>query len=108
MVAAARTSAFDGVYHGVDSSKFAFKIAASKVDETGDFSSQLGESTPTNLPEENQRINAQVRLAEMCGYATQLRSLARDERLATWSLDIAMPVPTNIANEIVAKVSGGK
>ena len=59
-------------------------------------------------PREYQLIDAEVPLAEMFGYATQLRSLSQGRATYTMEFSHYEPVPTNIANEIVAKVSGGK
>jgi len=44
----------------------------------------------------------------MFGYATQLRSLSQGRATYTMEFSHYEPVPTNLANEIVAKVSGGK
>jgi len=55
-----------------------------------------------------QVIQAQVPLAEMFGYATQVRSLSQGRATYTMEFSHYEPVPTNIANEIIAKVSGGK
>ncbi len=55
-----------------------------------------------------QVINAQVPLAEMFGYATQVRSLSQGRATYTMEFSHYEPVPNSIATEIIAKVSGGK
>jgi elongation factor G len=55
-----------------------------------------------------QVLQAEVPLAEMFGYATQLRSLSQGRATYTMEFGKYEPVPTNIANELIAKVSGGK
>jgi elongation factor G len=48
-------------------------------------------------------IRAQVPLAEMFGYATELRSMTQGR--ATYSMEFSRyaEVPTNLANELIAK-----
>ena len=126
----------DGSYHDVDSSEMAFKIAGSMVlkeaarkaqpvllepvmefevvtpeeylgDVLGDLSGRRG-----RIEHMDQRGNArvarvQVPLAEMFGYATDLRS--RTQGRATQSpmqLHSYQEVPRNIAEEVVKKVRG--
>jgi elongation factor G len=128
---------FDGSYHDVDSSEIAFKIAASMAfkegcrkagaiilepvmktevevpdaymgDIIGDLNSRRGKIMQMDPRTGFQIIQAQVPLAEMFGYATQLRSLSQGR--ATYTMEFAHyePVPTSIANAIVAKNAGGK
>jgi len=128
---------FDGSFHDVDSSEIAFKIAASMAfkegcrranpillepimkaevavpdsymgDVIGDLNSRRGKIMQMEPQGSIQLIQAQVPLAEMFGYATQLRSLSQGRATYTMEFSHYEPVPTNIANEIVAKVSGGK
>ena len=128
---------FDGSYHDVDSSEIAFKIAASMAfkdgckragpiimepimacevavpenymgDVIGDLNSRRGKIIQMEPQGSIQLIQAEVPLAEMFGYATQLRSLSQGRATYTMEFDHYEPVPTNIANEIIAKVSGGK
>jgi elongation factor G len=128
---------FDGSYHDVDSSEIAFKIAASMAfkegcrragaiilepimktevevpdnymgDIIGDLNSRRGKIMSMDPRAGFQVINAQVPLAEMFGYATQLRSLSQGRATYTMEFSHYEPVPTNIANEIVAKNAGGK
>jgi elongation factor G len=60
-------------------------------------------------PRQNyQVIQSEVPLAEMFGYATQLRSLSQGRATYTMEFHHYEPVPINLANEIVAKAAGGK
>ena len=51
-------------------------------------------------------LNAQVPLAEMFGYATDLRSRTQGRANYTMQFDSYQPVPVAISEEIVAKVRG--
>ena len=128
---------FDGSYHDVDSSEIAFKIAASMAfkdgckkanpvilepimkaevtvpdaymgDIIGDLNSRRGKIMNMEPQAGLQVINAQVPLAEMFGYATQLRSLSQGRATYTMEFGHYEPVPNSIATAIIAKVSGGK
>ena len=132
-----KVSLFDGSYHDVDSSEIAFKIAASMAfkdgckraspimlepimdvevevpdnymgDVIGDLNSRRGKIMQLEPRGNLQIITAEVPLAEMFGYATQLRSLSQGR--ATYAMEFGHyePVPTSIANEIIAKAAGGK
>lgn len=132
-----KVGVFDGSYHDVDSSEIAFKIAASMAfkdgcrkagaqilepimktevivpelnmgDVIGDLNSRRGKIMQMEPQGSVQVIQAQVPLAEMFGYATQVRSLSQGRATYTMEFSHYEPVPTNIANEIIAKVSGGK
>lgn len=132
-----KAAIFDGSYHDVDSSEIAFKIAASMAfkdgckkagpiilepimstevivpevymgDVIGDLNSRRGKIMQMEPQTGFQVIEAEVPLAEMFGYATQLRSLTQGRATFTMEFDHYEPVPTNIANEIIAKASGGK
>ncbi|HVB52238.1 MAG TPA: elongation factor G [Acidimicrobiales bacterium] len=124
-----------GSYHDVDSSEMAFKIAgsicvkkatrlASPVllepvmavevvtpedymgDVIGDLSSRRGRVEGMEQVGNNQVIRALVPLADMFGYATDLRS--RTQGRATYSMEFKSyaEVPEAIAKEIVAKATG--
>ena len=132
-----KISVTDGSYHDVDSSEIAFKIAASMAfkdgcrragpiilepimkcevacpdqymgDVIGDLNSRRGKIMQMEPQTSFQLIQAEVPLAEMFGYATQLRSLSQGRATYTMEFGHYEPVPTNLANEIIAKVSGGK
>jgi len=131
-----KVSLFDGSYHDVDSSEIAFKIAASMAfkdgckkagpiilepimatevvspeqymgDVIGDLNSRRGKIMSMEPQQGLQVIKAEVPLAEMFGYATQLRSLSQGRATYTMEFHHYEPVPSNIAQELVAK-SGGK
>ncbi len=121
----------DGSYHEVDSSEMAFKIAGSiafkegaqkagpillepvmRVETTvpeeyvgdvvGDFSARRGqvegmEPRPGNV----QAIRALVPLAEMFGYATDLRSMTSGRGSFTMEFEKYMPVSQNIAEKVL-------
>ena len=125
----------DGSYHEVDSSEMAFKIAGSmgfkaaarkarpillepvmKVevvvpeeymgDVLGDLNSRRGRVEGMERRGSTQIIRSTVPLAEMFGYATDLRS--RTQGRASYSMHFARyePAPTSIAEEVVARVQG--
>jgi elongation factor G len=53
-----------------------------------------------------QTIRAQVPLAEMFGYATDLRSRTQGRANYTMQFDSYQQVPESIAQEIIARVRG--
>ncbi|MBU6495574.1 MAG: elongation factor G [Acidobacteria bacterium] len=124
-----------GSYHDVDSSEMAFKIAGSLAikkatrlaspvllepimavevvtpedymgDVIGDLSSRRGRIEGMEQVGNGQTIRALVPLADMFGYATDLRS--RTQGRATYSMQFHSyaEVPESIAKEIVAKATG--
>ncbi|MCY4120651.1 MAG: elongation factor G, partial [Acidobacteria bacterium] len=128
-------SLYDGSYHEVDSSEGAFQIAgvmafrdaAKKAgavllepmmrievvvpeDYTGDVISDLnsrrGKVRSMEARGGSQIVNARVPLAEMFGYATELRS--RTQGRATYSMhfDRYEPVPEDVGERIVARIQG--
>ncbi|MBI4238765.1 MAG: elongation factor G [Deltaproteobacteria bacterium] len=130
-----KVALFDGSYHDVDSSEMAFKIAGSmgfkegcrkaglvllepimnvevvSPEEfigsvTGDLNSRRGRIMRTEVRTGSQVVNALVPLANMFGYATDLRSSTQGR--ATYSMQFAHyePVPRNIAEAVVAKTQG--
>ena len=124
-----------GSYHDVDSSEMAFKIAGSIAvkkaarlaspvllepmmavevvtpedymgDVIGDLSSRRGRVEGMEQVGNSQAIRALVPLADMFGYATDLRS--RTQGRATYSMQFHSyaEVPEAISKEIVAKATG--
>ena len=125
----------DGSYHDVDSSEMAFKIAGSMAfksaakkahpvllepimnievvtpneymgDVIGDLNSRRGKIQTIGQRGTTQIIAAQVPLALMFNYATDLRS--RTQGRATYTLQFSHydEIPRGIAEEIIAKVKG--
>jgi len=130
-----KVALYDGAYHEVDSSEMAFKICASicmkeackrakpvllepvmrvevVVPEeymgtvTGDVNSRRGRLEGTEMHGTTQVIKAMVPLAEMFGYATELRSRTQGRGTFTMHFGQYEEVPKNISEEIVAKVQG--
>ena len=130
-----RVEVIDGSYHDVDSSEMAFKIAGSlgfkegaqrarpvlleplmevevvtpeeyMGDVIGDLNARRGKIQAMNPRTGVQVIEAVVPLAEMFGYATDLRS--KTQGRATYTMQFAhySQVPTNIAETIVSKAKG--
>ena len=125
----------DGAYHEVDSSELAFKIAGSMAfkkaasqadpvllepvmavevrtpedymgDVIGDLSSRRGKVAGMEPRGNSQVVRAQVPLAEMFGYATDLRSRTQGRATYTMQFHSYSQVPESIAREIVARVRG--
>ena len=123
---------FDGSYHDVDSNEMAFKIAASmalkeaknkckpvllepimKVDVTtpdeyfgnvmGDLTSRRGRPLGQESQGNAVKLSAMVPLAEMFGYATNLRSNTQGRATFVMFFDHYEEVPKNIADEIIKK-----
>ncbi|MDY0269369.1 elongation factor G [Trichloromonas sp.] len=130
-----KVSCFDGSYHDVDSSEMAFKIAGSmgfkegaakagpvllepimKVevvvpedymgDVMGDLNSRRGRIMGMESRGGAQVINSHVPLANMFGYATDLRSATQGRATYTMVFDHYEQVPKAISEEIVAKAKG--
>lgn len=131
-----KVTLFDGSYHEVDSSEMAFKIAASmgfkeafmkakpillepvmKVevvtpenfmgDVMGDLNSRRGRIQGMEMRGNAQVITCFVPLAEMFGYATDLRSMTQGRATYTMQFSHYEPVPNNIAEQIL-KLRAGK
>ncbi len=125
---------FDGSYHEVDSSEMAFKVAASIAfkdackkakpvllepimdvevvtpedymgDVVGDLNRRRGKILAMDQRGNARVVKAEVPLAEMFGYATDLRSFTQGRASYTMQFKHYEQVPNNIANEIIAKVS---
>ncbi len=128
-------SLYDGSYHEVDSSEMAFKVAGSLAfqdaatkakavlleplmevevvtpedfmgDVIGDINSRRGKITHLEPRSGSQVISAFVPLAEMFGYATQLRSMTQGRATYTMQFDHYDEVPRSIADEIIARAQG--
>ena len=124
-----------GKTHDVDSSEMAFKIAgsgwfrdvATKAkpvllepvmsveivtpddylgDVVGDLNSRRGQVRGTERRSGNQVVSAQVPLAEMFGYSTDLRSRTQGRATYTMQFDSYQPTPASVQSEIVARVRG--
>ncbi|RPI14359.1 MAG: elongation factor G, partial [Acidobacteriales bacterium] len=125
----------DGSYHEVDSSEIAFKIAASMglrqaagkakpvmlepvmsvevvVPEEymgeviGDLNSRRGRIEGMELRGTSQIIKSMVPLAQMFGYATEMRSLTQGRGSFTMHFGRYEEVPGSLAEEIISKVGG--
>lgn len=127
-----KVTLFDGSYHEVDSSEMAFKIAGSvafkeamkkadpvllepimKVevvvpeeymgDVIGDLNSRRGHIEGVEARSNVQVIRSYVPLAEMFGYATDLRSKTQGRGTYTMQFSHYAEVPKNIAENIINK-----
>ena len=125
-----KVTLYDGSFHEVDSSESAFKVAGSMAfqkgakiagpvllepvmtlqvvvpekfmgDVTGDVSSKRGIIQNMEDRGELKVINAQVPLAGMFGYATELRSISQGRANFTMEFSHYAQVPQNIAEEII-------
>jgi elongation factor G len=124
-----------GSYHDVDSSEMAFKIAGSMAvkkaaraaspvllepimavevvtpedfmgDVIGDLSSRRGKVEGMEQRGNSQVIRSQVPLADMFGYATDLRSRTQGRATYTMQFHAYHEVPDSIAKEIIARAHG--
>ncbi|MGH9108606.1 MAG: elongation factor G [Acidimicrobiales bacterium] len=124
-----------GSYHDVDSSEMAFKIAGSMAvkkaarladpvllepvmavevvtpesymgDVIGDLSSRRGRVEGMEQRGNSHVVRAQVPLADMFGYATDLRSRTQGRATYTMQFHAYNEVPESIAREIIARARG--
>ena len=124
-----------GSYHEVDSSEMAFKIAGSMAvkkaarqaspvllepvmsvevvtpedymgDVIGDLSSRRGRVEGMEQRGNSHVVRAQVPLADMFGYATDLRSRTQGRATYTMQFHSYNEVPESIAKEIIARARG--
>ena len=75
-------------------------------DVIGDLSSRRGKVEGMEQRGNAQVVRAQVPLAEMFGYATDLRSRTQGRATYTMQFDSYQQVPESIAEEIIARVRG--
>ena len=130
-----RATLTGGSSHDVDSSEMAFKIAGSIAfkkaarsakpvllepimqvevvtpedymgDVIGDLSSRRGKVEGMEQRGTAHVVRAQVPLAEMFGYATDLRSRTQGRATYTMQFDSYQQVPQSISEEIIARVRG--
>lgn len=130
-----KVTLFDGSYHDVDSSEIAFKIAGSMAfkqaarkaspvllepimsvevvvpedfmgDVIGDLSSRRGKVLGMDTRPAAQAIDARVPLAQMFGYATDVRSMTQGRATYTMQFSHYEPVPAAVAEGIIAKFDG--
>jgi elongation factor G len=126
---------YDGSYHEVDSSEIAFKIAGSMAFQDackrarpilmepimavevvtpeeymgeiiGDITSRRGRVQSMEARGNAQVIACKVPLAEMFGYATDLRSLSQGRANYTMQFAAYEQAPKNVSEEVVAKAAG--
>ena len=127
-----KVSVYDGKYHPVDSNEMAFKIAGRMAfreaisqakpvllepimkveihipdsymgDITGDLNHKRGRVLGMSVDEGLQVVHAEVPMAEMFKYATELRSMTQGRGFFQMNFDRYEQVPGNVANEIIAK-----
>jgi elongation factor G len=127
-----RVTLYDGSYHDVDSSEIAFKIAGSqgfrdgamkadpvllepimKVevvtpedymgDVMGDLNRRRGLPQGMDDSPSGKVIRAEVPLAEMFGYATDLRSMSQGRAVYSMEFEKYSEVPQNVADVVLKK-----
>ncbi|MCL0062819.1 elongation factor G [Peptococcaceae bacterium] len=127
-----RVMLFDGSYHEVDSSEMAFKVASSMAfkegakkadpvllepimkvevivpeeymgDVMGDINSRRGRIESMDQRGNSRVVTAYVPLAEMFGYATDLRSRTQGRGQYTMQFARYEEAPKNVAEEIINK-----
>ena len=130
-----KATLIDGSYHDVDSSEMAFKIAGSMAmkeavlkaspvllepmmkvevevpenylgDVMGDLNSRRGQIEGMGSDEGIAKVTAKVPLAEMFGYATDIRSKTQGRGIFSMEFSRYEEVPRNVAEAIIAKSKG--
>ena len=125
-----KATLYDGSFHDVDSNEMAFKIAASMAtkklsqeggavllepimkvevvtpeenmgDVVGDLNRRRGLIAGMDENPSGKVVNAEVPLAEMFGYATDLRSATQGRATYTMEFSKYSEAPNNIAEEII-------
>ncbi|MGH1372747.1 MAG: elongation factor G [Cellvibrionaceae bacterium] len=130
-----KATLYDGSFHDVDSNEMAFKIAASMAtkkladegsavllepmmkvevvtpetnmgDVVGDLNRRRGMIQGMDENPSGKVVSAEVPLAEMFGYATDLRSATQGRATFTMEFERYAEAPKNIADEVIAKNKG--
>jgi len=130
-----RVTLLDGSYHEVDSSDLAFRVAGSMAlrdavracspvllepvmavevvvpeqymgDVLGDLTARRGQISGMNQKEQVRIIDAEVPLAEMFGYATDLRSKTQGRASYTMQFARYDEVPEEISNRVLDRLYG--
>ncbi|MBR9909134.1 MAG: elongation factor G [Gammaproteobacteria bacterium] len=132
-----KATLYDGSFHDVDSNEMAFKIAASMAtkklaehggavllepmmkvevvtpeenmgDVVGDLNRRRGLIQGMDEISSGKVVNAEVPLAEMFGYATDLRSATQGRATFTMEFERYAEAPKNIADDVILKNRGGE
>jgi elongation factor G len=77
-------------------------------DVMGDVSSRRGMIKETGQRGMAKTVHAEVPLASMFGYATELRSMTQGRAAYSMEFSHYSKVPKNVADEIIATRAGGK
>ncbi|MGB5593592.1 MAG: elongation factor G [Crocosphaera sp.] len=130
-----KVTLIDGSFHDVDSSEMAFKIAGSMAirnavkkaspvllepmmkveievpedflgDVIGDLNARRGHIEGMNADDGLAKVSAKVPLAEMFGYATDIRSKTQGRGIFSMEFSHYAEVPPNVAEAIVLKNTG--
>jgi len=128
-----KVTLIDGSYHEVDSSEMAFKIAGSMGFKEGarraapilleplmsievitpeefmgqvisDLNSRRGKTTSVEHRKGTSVIAGEIPLANMFGYATDLRSLTQGRATFTLQVSHYSPVPSSVSEEILSEI----